>query len=395
MAISLSPAVIVTERDLTLIAPAIATSAAGLAAAFAWGPVLERVLIDNENLLVERFGRPDDDTFIGFFSAANFLSYGRDLRVVRVIGEEAFNASTSPDHVSETFDGTGANANFQLTATFTTEPDLITVVVDGVVQVEGAGNDYQLTYTAGPDTLDIDFEAGSIPGVGTDNIVVYVNAPQIGNEDVFQITTGIQASFIGKYPGELVNGVRIVAATAANWSSLASTDQDIFLGEPVGDEINIAVVDETGQVSGLGSTILERYDYLQTTPGATKSDGTSNYYVDVLNDVSSWIWSTGNLDDLSIAGDVTLGNGQDDNNPTDGAKTFGYDLFANADEVDVSLIIGADASEAVAEHLIDIATNRKTLLHLEMFYQAHLTQFLMVTGNTNTTDTMTHIVGFQ
>lgn len=83
MAFQLSPGVLVTEKDLTTIVPAVATTAGGFAGSFAWGPSNVAVLVSNEQELINQFGKPDANTFESFFTAANFLSYGNNLRVVR------------------------------------------------------------------------------------------------------------------------------------------------------------------------------------------------------------------------------------------------------------------------------------------------------------------------
>jgi hypothetical protein len=93
MAFQLSPGVLVTEKDLTSVVPAVSTTAGGFAGAFQWGPVLQVTTVDSENSLVERFGKPDDTNFTSFFTAANFLSYGNNLQVVRVVGAGAKNAA--------------------------------------------------------------------------------------------------------------------------------------------------------------------------------------------------------------------------------------------------------------------------------------------------------------
>jgi len=87
MAFQLSPGVLVTEKDLTSVVPAVATTAGGFAGAFQWGPVDQVVTIDSENKLFERFRGPNDTTFTSFFTAANFLSYGNNLQVIRVVNK--------------------------------------------------------------------------------------------------------------------------------------------------------------------------------------------------------------------------------------------------------------------------------------------------------------------
>jgi hypothetical protein len=95
MAFQLSPGVNISEVDLTTVVPSVATTIGGLAGAFTWGPVNEITIISNETQLVDRFGEPDANTYQTFFTAANFLSYGSDLRVVRAVGTGAKNASSN------------------------------------------------------------------------------------------------------------------------------------------------------------------------------------------------------------------------------------------------------------------------------------------------------------
>lgn len=83
MAFLVSPGVNVSEIDLTTIVPGVSTTVGAFAGVFRWGPVGERVLIDNENKLVETFGKPTNFNAETFFTAANFLSYGSALFVAR------------------------------------------------------------------------------------------------------------------------------------------------------------------------------------------------------------------------------------------------------------------------------------------------------------------------
>ena len=83
MAFQLSPGVLVREVDLTQVVPAVATSPGAFAGAFQWGPVDEVINISSENELVSVFGEPNAETYEYFFTAANFLSYGSNLQVIR------------------------------------------------------------------------------------------------------------------------------------------------------------------------------------------------------------------------------------------------------------------------------------------------------------------------
>ena len=92
MAFQLSPGVNVSEIDLTTIIPSGATSIGAFAGPFAWGPVGEIITISNEAKLVDRFGKPDSTNYEYWFSAANFLAYSNNLKVVRSFGAATKNA---------------------------------------------------------------------------------------------------------------------------------------------------------------------------------------------------------------------------------------------------------------------------------------------------------------
>ena len=93
MAFQVSPGVLVQERDLTRIIPAVSTSIGAFAGQFSKGPTDEVVSISSEQELVDTFGKPDTNNFEYFFSAANFLQYSNSLRVVRASQKNQVNAT--------------------------------------------------------------------------------------------------------------------------------------------------------------------------------------------------------------------------------------------------------------------------------------------------------------
>ena len=95
MAFQVSPGVLVQEKDLTRIIPAVSTSIGAIAIQANRGPVDEVVAISSEQELVSTFGKPDTNTFEYFFSASSFLQYSNALRVVRASNTGITNANTS------------------------------------------------------------------------------------------------------------------------------------------------------------------------------------------------------------------------------------------------------------------------------------------------------------
>ena len=147
------------------------------------------------------------------------------------------------------------------------------------------------------------------------------------------------------------------------------------------DEMHVIVVDEDGQFSnGLANTVLEKFAFASKASDAKFGDGSTNYYVNVLNQRSRYVWWTSHASGNSGWGTAAAGttydaaNGQ--RNPTyaslaggtDGTITAGnintaYSLFANSDVVDLSLIISGPGNATVAGHLIsNIAEVRKDCL---------------------------------
>ena len=83
MAFQLSPGVNVSEIDLTTIVPSVATSIGAFAGPFAWGPIGEIITISDEVRLADTFGKADSNNYEYWFSAANFLAYTSNLKIVR------------------------------------------------------------------------------------------------------------------------------------------------------------------------------------------------------------------------------------------------------------------------------------------------------------------------
>ena len=116
MAFQVSPGVQVTEKDLTNVVPAVATSIGGIVMVAQKGPVDEITAIASEEELVQVFGQPQTSgsQFEDWFCAANFLGYGNALRVVRPSIAGLLNATAtsgngllirSTDHYINTYSG--------------------------------------------------------------------------------------------------------------------------------------------------------------------------------------------------------------------------------------------------------------------------------------------------
>ena len=121
MSFLVSPGVHVREIDLTNVVPAVATSIGAIAGAFEKGPVSVVTTITSEEQLVQTFGKPQTSSnqFETFFSAANFLQYGDNLKVVRAesgllnAGANSGILIRDDDHYQASFqDGSGSHGEW-------------------------------------------------------------------------------------------------------------------------------------------------------------------------------------------------------------------------------------------------------------------------------------------
>jgi hypothetical protein len=164
MPFALSPGVTIVEKDFSSIIPAVSTSAGATAGVFSWGPVSEPTTVSSEDVLVERFGKPNDSNFKSFFTAANFLSYTNNLIVNRVDASGLRNAvsAASGQILSVAIDSTLGNSGFR--------PGHNTTIAFGAPQQAGG-----TTATGTPVFSGGGITTTSISNAGSG----YVTAPQV------------------------------------------------------------------------------------------------------------------------------------------------------------------------------------------------------------------------
>lgn len=100
-----SPGVKVREVDLTVgRIDALSDQTGAICGPFSQGPVLEPILVENEQELLNLFGKPisSDRQYEYWYSAANYLQYGGVLRVARIDGANLRNANVGAVGVAST-----------------------------------------------------------------------------------------------------------------------------------------------------------------------------------------------------------------------------------------------------------------------------------------------------
>ena len=415
MAFLVSPGVQVREIDVSNVVPAVSSSIGGYVGSFSWGPVDEVRTIISEKDLVSVFGDPsNDDTYLTsakkkehFYSAANFLKYGNNLKVVRAVSTNMLNASTgsagllvkNATHYYDNNYHTGAaasnvgdfvarcvgvlgnslkvsvcasaNAFSQSAATTVNDSsialgDTSMTVASGAALVVGDivtfGSDINKYIISEINTNDITFALASDGSSGLQTVVA--NSANVNREWEF-------ASNFTKAPGSSPDAI-------ANSSSL--------------DEIHIAVIDEDGLITGIVGEVLEIYEGVSMASDAKDSEGSSNYFVDKLRYNSNYIFFSNHNSNLSESGNTfavagaifdthtlpitqSFTNGSDGYCLTAGQKKSGIESYlGDAETQDVDFLIsgplnGDDGSgndvttlaEATtqANNLISIANARK------------------------------------
>ena len=167
------------------------------------------------------------------------------------------------------------------------------------------------------------------------------------------------------------------------------------------DELHVVVVDRLGNFTGVPGTILETYQNVSRGTDSKLEDGASNYYVDLINDVSNYIWVTNPRTSAGVAPAATLtsastttpltmnlsggSDGFDENTIEVGDIIRGYDQYAHAESVDVSFIMQGVArgpnnlGAQLANYLIEnIAEKRKDCI---VFVSPSRSAVVRTTGN--------------
>lgn len=386
---SLSPSVEVREVDLTLIVPAVATSIGAFAGVFKWGPVNEATVVDSERTLVSIFGEPDADTATDFFTAASFLAYSNNLRVVRVVGENARNAynggsaapviENSVDYESKVSSLTGVKfiakypgdlgnsirVSFADSATFETWEyrSLFgsSVTLNKTASITEASD--VVTFVAPQSTANLAVGM-SVSGVG-----IPEGAKILSIDSDTQITLTAPATADGTD----------VALTFTSYTGVPGTSSYVASKGGSNDELHLVVIDELGLWTGTAGTVLERYAGLSKAYNAKDYTGAASYYADVLNRNSKYVWFGGTHEVEGWGGDasshfasltspvsVALTGGVSDNTAgvTVGKRMIGYEVFSRAEAIDVSLVIvpgldSQDDQQALANYVIENVVNAR------------------------------------
>ena len=383
MASQVSPGVVIRERDLSN-AVVVGSSAlrGAISSSFRKGPVGKIVQISSERELIDVFGAPDEANASDWLIASEFLRYGGTLAVVRA-ATGVLNSTLSGSGVligsQEDFDAGVTTEKFAARDAGADGNNLRVVIVDKVADakmtkaghglavggtVNDGANDHEVTVVIDANTVGI--KEGAAPAVTGNSFTKSAftssdwNGLPIGS-------TGLTYKAIAPRPGT---------------SSFAS---ERYLS---GDEVHVAIIDETS------NTIVERLTYLSKLSDGKTPEGASSYWKNYVNEFSEYVYAGQGLTGTefttlgedpgaasasygataasplvvayikSTAGG-SLSGGVDDYAYTAGEVQAGYDKFLDTEETTVDFVLmgGNAANEAdtiaKAQAVAAVANSRK------------------------------------
>jgi hypothetical protein len=346
-----SPGIVVREVDLTngRIDPT-SDKVGAIVAPFAKGPVNLPTLIQNEQELLNVFGKPYtiDKHYEQWLTASSYLAYGGALRVVRASGTSLTNAlagaatsvtiNSLDDYTNKQYDenvipnvtvvakNPGSWGNGLKVALIDSRADQILTGIStaglavgyGVTQ----GLDGKTDIGAGTTSSLTGFTLrGVVTGIGQSTVSVKIQSKVSSTSVVTPIdytpsgvyafnatgsvgfhTNGSSVAYASSsYSGVsdwfdnqniVISSAGITTVTIA-WNSIASRPGTTAYAETRNarhDEIHVVVIDGTGEVTGTVGTILEKHLSLSKAKDAEFSVGSPSYWRGYLADNSAYIF---------------------------------------------------------------------------------------------------------
>ena len=365
-----------------------------------WGNSLKVVVVDRgPDQVVTLAGAPDTTPVVGSTVAFNeggstitatVEAYNAVTRELSIKTSTLITAAAELEDGNEilTFTHNGAVEAGRSPGTYNPPADLSggasfeVVVGDAGVEAGGAATGVGGTVTVNQVNAGDGYSENQeiiLPGSDTGNgsdIAVTVTAldPDIGVSSVrnwWTTTTvaGISLSSIGPRPG----------------TSQFAADRGLS-----DDEIHIAVIDTTGDISGTAGTVIERSLYLSKLADGKGAEGQTAYWKSAINDGSQYVYAGATLDEATGAGEAwgqestalssgnafklggaleyVLTGGDDDYDYSSGDITSAYGLFTSDEEASLDFVLmGGSMSEEVdtkakAAAVMSVAMTRKDCL---------------------------------
>lgn len=407
----LSPGFETKETSLQTTVVNSATGSAATVGKFNWGPAFEISQVISEIDLVDRFSIPDDQTAVSFFSAANFLRYGNDLRLVRVVdAEKAKNSSVLNDMITGTLT-TDSATNYSVGDTIevkyptTTGGESSVVAVGTVIEIDQTSGKPTKFYIPSEKIVEIAKEKGEYPeltnftaefkssGGGTNATITalkvitdsgiyfpnddsaYDSITATG-EDKFStlVNSYLLPSICARFPGEFGNGIEVHIASYKDWQydpkGGVHVDGEAVKPKPEGvvnlhkfpyggtSKVNFRSYFAYGPANENQFAMIVRKgdEVLETAILSTKKGDTDIYNNNIFMDDyfsigrSRYLSGVSNNWPKNFSGILVLGGGTSAHGDVNAAEyMLGWDMFSDRQQTPINLLIaGSCASDGAA-----------------------------------------------
>ena len=380
MAFQVSPGVQVNEIDLTNVVPAVSTTTGAFAGSFQWGPVDEVITVSDSKGLVDTFGSPvnTDAGSENFYTAESFLKYGSSLRVVRINSTGLANANNGGSSNTTLLKG-----GDDYTQTFKSGGSAGTVgkFISKFAGVRG--NSLKVSTCASSDAYFNDAVTTTSAAEALGQTTISVTASNVfvvrdtirftGHATDYRVLSAPSATTITIEALNQPAGTGLTVAVGNNvaidrywehhglFSKAPGKSHSATAGGGSDDEIHVVVVDEDGVFSGKTNTVLETHGFLSCASDGKDAQGASNYYKDVLESQSSYVYWSGHSttthasvsETRTVAGSVSVAFGRP-TAPENSSLQYGADgrlstvgqkhgawttHFGDANSIDLSFLI--------------------------------------------------------
>ncbi|AAQ17879.1 gp18 tail sheath protein [Aeromonas phage Aeh1] len=419
----LSPGVETKEINLQTTIARSSTGRAALVGKFNWGPAYQISQVVSEVDLVDKFGRPDDQTADSFFSGVNFLNYGNDLRLVRVLNEtKSRNSSALYQSLSYTITSPGVDYKVGDVVNVLQGGNVIATGKVTVVNASGGIVAFYVPtaaiidkakslndYPALDNAWQIQFAAGG-PGAGqaaTATVVgINLDSTIFVPNDEYAMSAISERSETKRTFIDICEEMKVPAIVARyagtygdNIKVLMIAYKDYYKFNEAGKIVSVNTINPKVFPTGLDYGNVTPSSYLEfgpqnesqfafivfnngvaveskilsTKPGDRDIYGTSIYINEYFgNGYSSFVQGVAESWPVGYTGVLAFGGGQSSNTDISAAEFMkGWDMFADREHTDVNLFIagavageGAQIASTVQKAVVAIADERRDCLVL-------------------------------
>lgn len=344
MAFYLSPLVAVQEVDLTTTVPAVATSIAAIVLRKTYkGPEKKQILITDEDNLVATFGKPTDTSYKDLLAAEGYLKYGNKLYCTRVMpGDSTFGGTVATSgYGSVEGHYTAYSSGVELSDIPSEDPNDVS---DSTVVTNYTDFDSPLAFIA------------SSTGAWGNNIRVAVFDKDVYDALTGRSTTSATATAAANTWETDYNAATVAQRTSMTYGTITDIDA------PLAATTDFLIVVQLQEQNEDDWETVEVWN-VSTKENAIDDQGATRYVENVINEQSEYIrcvLASAFKNERMLTGvkywqQFTLGSdGTWGANEEDSASITAYELYDNAEEIDVNIFIDGDKGITVKQELISI-----------------------------------------